>query len=80
MEKQAQGLDLSKEIMLWEIQGMALYLYLSQTNIQHPKKLPLKFGQNRVNNSWYIADIELVWGGIYSHFCIQPPTTVEVML
>ena len=39
--------------MLREIQGMALYLYLSQTNIQHPERLPLKLGQNRVNNSWY---------------------------
>ena len=25
--------------------------------------LPLKFHQNRVSNSWYIADIELVWFG-----------------
>ena len=33
-----QGLDLSKEFMTREIQGMALYLYLSQTNIQHPEK------------------------------------------
>ena len=28
-----------------------------------PRNLPLKFGQNRVNNSWDIADIEFVWGG-----------------
>ena len=31
--------------------------------------LPLKFGQNRVSNSWDIADIEFVWGGgVHSHF------------
>ena len=33
--------------------------------------LPLKFGQNRVSNRWYIADIEFVWvvgGGVHSHF------------
>ena len=28
-----------------------------------PRNLPLKFGQNRVSNSWDIADIEFVWGG-----------------
>ena len=27
------------------------------------KNLPLKFRQNRVSNSWDIADIEFVWGG-----------------
>ena len=26
-----------------------------------PKNLPLKFHQNRVSNSWDIADIEFVW-------------------
>ena len=28
-----------------------------------PRNLPLKFGQNRVNSSWDIADIEFAWGG-----------------
>ena len=28
-----------------------------------PRNLPLKFHQNMVSNSWYIADIELVWFG-----------------
>ena len=28
-----QGPNLSKELMLWGIQGMALNIYLSQTNI-----------------------------------------------
>ena len=38
-----------------------------------PRKLPLKFGQNRVSNSWDIADIEfpvvvvvVVGGGVKS--------------
>ena len=35
---QAQGPDLNKEFMLWEIQEMALYLYFSQTNTQHTEK------------------------------------------
>ena len=28
-----------------------------------PRNLPLKFGQNRFNNSWGIADIEFAVGG-----------------
>ena len=29
-----------------------------------PRNLPLKFGQNRVTNSWDITDIEFMWGGV----------------
>ena len=28
------------------------------------RNLPLKFGHNRVSNSWDIADIEFLWGGV----------------
>jgi len=28
-----------------------------------PRNLPLKFGHNRVSNSWDITDIEFLWGG-----------------
>ena len=31
-----------------------------------PRNLPLKFGQNRVTNSWDIADIEFLVGGGWS--------------
>ena len=33
-----------------------------------PRNLPLKFGQNRVSNSWDIADIEFLWGGVVVWF------------
>ena len=34
-------------------------------SVQHsPMNLRLKFSQNRVSNSWDIADIEFVWGGV----------------
>ena len=41
------------------------------------RNLPLKFHQNRVSNSWDIADIEFVWwvgwvGGVQSHFIVKP--------
>ena len=29
-----------------------------------PSNLSLKFGQNRVSNSWDIMDIEFLWGGV----------------
>ena len=45
--------------------------------------LPLKFHQNRVSNSWDIADIEFVWGGwvgcAQSFYCQTQPC-VEVRL
>ena len=28
-----------------------------------PRNLPLKFGKNRISNSWDIRDIEFAWGG-----------------
>ena len=41
-----------------------------------PRNLNLKFGQNRVSNSWDIVDIEFVggWvvGGVPSHFRVKP--------
>ena len=46
-----------------------------------PRNLPLKFGQNRVSNSWDIADIEFLWVGwvgVYSHFRVKPPTTMRL--
>ena len=48
------------------------------------RNLPLKFHQNRVSNSWDIADIEFLWwvvvGGVQSHFHVQPNCSVEVVL
>ena len=45
------------------------------------RNLPLKFHQNRVSNSWYIADIEFVWVGVgwcaKSFSCL---TQLKVML
>ena len=41
-----------------------------------PRNLPLKFHQNRVSNSWDIADIEFVWGGVggvESFYCQTQP-------
>ena len=45
------------------------------------RNLPLKFHQNRVSNSWDIADIEFVWwgGGVESFYCQAQPC-VEVRL
>ena len=51
-----------------------------------PRNLPLKFHQNRVSNSWDIADIEFVWRshglygeeprfiwwGLHSHYIVKP--------
>ena len=48
-----------------------------------PRNLRLKFGQNRVSNSWDMTDIEFLWWsgvGIYSHFHVQPPTIVGLRL
>ena len=42
------------------------------------RNLPLKFHQNRVSNSWDIADIEFVWvggvggWGLHSHYIVKP--------
>ena len=39
------------------------------------RKLPLKFHQNRVSNSWDIADIDFLWWwwwGVQSHFVVKP--------
>ena len=39
-----------------------------------PRKLPLKFYQNWVSNSWDIADIEFLWWvvGVQSQFIVNP--------
>ena len=40
-----------------------------------PMNLCLKFGQNRVSNSWDIDDFEfwvVVVSGVQSHFCVKP--------
>ena len=42
------------------------------------RNLPLKFHQNRVSNSWDIADIEFVWWGMRSHFRVKPNRCVGV--
>ena len=48
------------------------------------RNLPLKFHQNRVNNSWDIADIEFLWwvvgGGCAKSFYCQTQPCVEVRL
>ena len=37
------------------------------------RNLPLKFHQNRVSNSWDIADIEFLWWWVVqSHFIVKP--------
>ena len=44
-----------------------------------PRNLPLKFHQNRVSNSWDIADIEFVWvgwGGWCRVILLSNPTLV----
>jgi len=48
-----------------------------------PRNLPLKFGQNGVSDSWYIADIKFVWwlGGVVFNFIFMSnPTNVEPAL
>ena len=57
------GQMLPGQISLWQLES-----------IQYgPGNLPLKFGQNRVSNSWDIADIEFVWvGGVQSNFVSSP--------
>ena len=37
-----------------------------------PRNLPLKFGKNRVSNSWDIADIEFLWVGWGYLSCYWP--------
>ena len=44
------------------------------------RNLPLKFHQNRVSNSWDIADIGFLWWGLKSHFLVKPNRCVEVRL
>ena len=47
------------------------------------RNLPSKFHQNRVSNSWDIADIEFVWGGgvgFAKSFYCQTQPCVEVRL
>ena len=49
------------------------------------RNLPLRFGHNQVSNSRDIADIEFLWGGggwggLHSHFRVQPPTIVRLRL
>ena len=43
--------------------GQMLPWQMSLRQFESPRNLPLKFHQNRVRNSWDIADIEFIWGG-----------------
>ena len=49
-------------------------LWQLESIIDAPMNLLLNFDQNRVSNSWDIADIEFVrWVVVdYSHFCVNP--------
>ena len=46
--------------------------------------LPLKFGQNRVSNSWDIADIEFLWvggvGGVGGVFTVIFMSNLQLQL
>ena len=46
------GQMLPGQISLWQLESVQ----------DGPRNLTLKFGQNRVSNSWDIADIEFLWG------------------
>ena len=48
------GQMLPGQMSLWQLESVQ----------DGPRNLPLKFGQNRVSNSWDIADIEFLWGGV----------------
>ena len=49
---------------------LLLLLFLAVIVVVDPKKPPWKFGNNRVGNSWDIADIEFpVGGGVKSFAC-----------
>ena len=53
------------QILPWQLESV----------LDVPRNLPLKFHQNRVSNSWDIADIEFLWGGggvVHSHFIVKP--------
>ena len=47
--------------------------------IHYPQILHLKFGLNRVSNSWDIADIEFVWW-VVSHFGVKSNFWSELRL
>ena len=61
----SQGQMLRGQMSPWQLESV----------LNVPRKLPLKFHQNRVSNNWYIANIEFLWwwwGGMQRHFRVQP--------
>ena len=46
------GQMLPIQMLLWQFESVQ----------DGPGNLPLKFGQNKVSNSWDIAEIKFVWG------------------
>ena len=62
------------------LRGQMLHEQISpwrlESGLDVHRNLPLKFHQNRVSNSWDIADIEFVWvggvGGVHSHYIVKP--------
>ena len=65
----------------WQMLPGQMSLWQLKSVQDGPRDLTLKFCQNRVSNSWDIANIEFVWvvvGGVQSHFHVQPPTTLRL--
>ena len=57
------GQILPGQMSLWQLESV----------LDVPRNLPVKFHQNRVSNSWDIAEIEFLWWvGVQSHFMVKP--------
>ena len=68
----SQGQMQDRKMSLWQLESVQ----------DGPRNLTLKFGQNRVSNSWDIADVEFLWdGGVVCTVILRPTSNyIEVRL
>ena len=59
-----QILSLCGQMSPWQMLPGQMSLWQLESVQDSPRNLSLKFGRNQVSNSWDIADIEFVWGGV----------------